>query len=82
MHTEPRDRHITVYAAIAANLVIAVAKLAAALATRSSAMLSESIHSVVDTGNELLLLRASGAAAGRPMRCIRSDMVRSSTSGA
>ena len=47
---------ITVYGAIAANAVIAVSKFAAGLISGSSAMLSEGIHSVVDTGNELLLL--------------------------
>jgi cation diffusion facilitator family transporter len=46
----------TVYAAIAANLVIALAKLGAAWISGSSAMMSEGIHSVVDTGNEVLLL--------------------------
>ena len=47
---------LTVYAAIAANFVIAVAKFTAATVTGSSAMFSEGIHSVIDTGNEALLL--------------------------
>jgi cation diffusion facilitator family transporter len=50
------ERPITVYGAIAANGVIAVSKFAAGIISGSSAMLSEAIHSVVDTGNELLLL--------------------------
>ena len=45
-----------VYAALFGNTVIAVTKFAAAGLTGSSAMFSEAIHSVVDTGNQLLLL--------------------------
>ena len=45
-----------VYAALVGNLFVAVTKTGAAAWTGSSAMLSEAIHSFVDTGNEVLLL--------------------------
>ena len=50
------DSPVAVYGALAANLGIAVAKLVAAALTGSSAMISEGIHSIVDTGNQGLLL--------------------------
>jgi len=47
---------LSLYGSIAANVAIAVSKFVAAYITGSSAMLSEGIHSLVDTGNGGLLL--------------------------
>ena len=57
-----------IYAAIAANLGIAVAKFIVAGITGSAAMAAEGIHSAVDTGNEFLLLLGERRSARAPDR--------------
>jgi cation diffusion facilitator family transporter len=54
-HAEVSSKKV-IYAAIVANLGIAIAKFIVAAFTGSAAMTAEGIHSAVDTGNELLLL--------------------------
>ena len=45
-----------IIAALIGNTLITITKFTAAIMTGSSAMLSEGIHSLVDTGNQILLL--------------------------
>lgn len=62
------DSKIAVYAALAGNLLVACTKIAAAVWTGSSSMMSEAIHSVVDTSNELVLLYGFHRASRPPDR--------------
>jgi len=50
------ESKVAVIAAVIGNLLIAAIKFVAAALTGSSAMISEGIHSLVDTGNGILLL--------------------------
>jgi cation diffusion facilitator family transporter len=58
----------TLVVALLANLGIAVSKFVAAAITGSSAMLTEGVHSVVDSTNQLLLMWGRRAAKRAPDR--------------
>lgn len=60
------DSKKVIYAAVVANLGIAVAKFIVAAITGSAAMMAEGIHSAVDTGNEVLLLIGEKKSARPP----------------
>jgi cation diffusion facilitator family transporter len=55
-----------IFAALSANLLIAIAKLVAGLVSGSSAMLAESAHSVADTINQVFLLLSLRLSSARP----------------
>src|SRR5438876_663310 len=51
-----RSSRRVLYAALLGNVLVTFTKFGAAVFTGSAAMLSEAVHSLVDTGNEVLLL--------------------------
>lgn len=55
-HEQIKSSKQTVYLALFGNMVITASKGAVCIATGSSAMLAETIHSLVDSGNQALLL--------------------------
>jgi cation diffusion facilitator family transporter len=60
--------NIVLYGALAANLGIAIAKFVAGGISGSSSMITEGVHSVVDSGNQLLLLYGQSRAKKPPDR--------------
>src|ERR1700716_3426430 len=50
------EQGVAVITALAANVAVAIAKLAAAAITGSSALVAESLHSMADSVNQVLLL--------------------------
>jgi len=70
-----------VYTALIGNLGIAIAKLIAATLTGSIAMLAETLHSLSDTFNQVLLLVGIKTALRLLQNVIHSVMVKSSFFG-
>jgi Cation efflux family len=70
-----------VLAALAGNLVFALIKFSAFALTRSTAMLTEAVHSLVDTADQSLLLVGQARGGRHRTRATRLDMAWRPTSG-
>ena len=71
---EAEHQGAAVKAALGANIGVAIAKLCAAFFTGSSAMLSESVHSIADCSNEIVLM-VGGRFSKRKTATIRSACI-------
>lgn len=65
---QERGSKLVLYAGLGANVLVAITKFIAAAFTHSSAMLSEAVHSLVDSSNEVLLLYGAHRAKQPPDR--------------
>ena len=68
MVDDKQDSRTVVYAALVANVLIAIGKFIAAAISGSAAMWSEGIHSLVDSVNEILLLYGIHRSGAKPNR--------------
>src|SRR5260370_16884755 len=71
--TPSSEQRLAVTTALVANVAVALAKLGAAAITGSSALIAESLHSLADSVNEVLLL--VGARRSRPPADLRHPFV-------
>ena len=72
---EAEHQGAAVKAALGANIGVAIAKLLAAFFTGSSAMLSESVHSIADCSNEIVLMVGDVSPSARRTATIRSACI-------
>ena len=72
---EPESRK-AVHAALLGNILVAITKFVAAFLSGSSSMMSEGLHSLVDTANQALLLYGYRSSKREPDRQLERDAQR------